>query len=192
MAEKVTKALDDFHTITPHLTVRGAEAAVAFYCRAFGASELYRNLAPDGKSVMHAELMVGDSRFFLHDEFPEQGELSPLDGQSTGVKLHLYVDDVDDAFKRAVEDRACDRDHARAGLFLGRSVRHPHRPVRTPLVDCDSHRRPLAPPASEAGQRVQYPAFRLAQRSPGLSGNRVRSLPNFGDDNHGPSRQARS
>lgn len=103
MAEKVTKALDDFHTITPHLTVRGAEAAVAFYCRAFGASELYRNLAPDGKSVMHAELMVGDSRFFLHDEFPEQGELSPLDGQSTGVKLHLYVAEVDELYQRAVE-----------------------------------------------------------------------------------------
>jgi PhnB protein len=103
MADKVTKALNDFHTITPHLTVRGAEAAVAFYCRAFGAAELYRNLAPDGKSVMHAELLVGDSRFLLHDEFPESGELSPLEGQSTGVKLHLYVDDVDDLYERAVE-----------------------------------------------------------------------------------------
>ena len=103
MADKVTKALNDFHTITPHLTVRGAEAAVAFYCRAFGAAELYRNLAPDGKSVMHAELLVGDSRFLLHDEFPESGEVSPLEGQSTGVKLHLYVDDVDDLYERAVE-----------------------------------------------------------------------------------------
>jgi PhnB protein len=103
MADKVTKALNDFHTITPHLTVRGAEAAVAFYCRAFGAAELYRNLAPDGKSVMHAELLVGDSRFLLHDEFPESGEVSPLDGQNTGVKLHLYVEDVDDLYERAVE-----------------------------------------------------------------------------------------
>jgi PhnB protein len=103
MADKVTKALNDFHTITPHLTVRGAEAAVAFYCRAFGAAELYRNLAPDGKSVMHAELLLGDSRFLLHDEFPESGEVSPLDGQNTGVKLHLYVEDVDDLYERAVE-----------------------------------------------------------------------------------------
>jgi PhnB protein len=103
MSDKVTKALDDFHTITPHLTVRGAEAAVAFYRRAFGAAELYRNLAPDGKSVMHAELMVGDSRFFLHDEFPEAGEISPLDGPATGVKLLLYVDDVDELYERTVE-----------------------------------------------------------------------------------------
>jgi PhnB protein len=102
MSPKASKALEDFHTITPHLTVRGVEEAVAFYSRAFGAAELYRNLAPDGKSIMHAELMLGDSRLLLHDEFPEQGEISPLGLASTGVKLHLYVDDVDDVFERAV------------------------------------------------------------------------------------------
>jgi PhnB protein len=103
MPDSATKAHDDFHTITPHLTVRGAEAAVAFYCRAFGAAELYRNLAPDGKLIMHSELMVGDSRFFIHDEFPEADEISPIDGSPTGVKLHLYVDDVDDLYQRAIE-----------------------------------------------------------------------------------------
>jgi PhnB protein len=102
MPDNVTKALEDFHTITPHLTVRGVSEAVEFYRRAFGASELYRNMAPDGKSVMHAELMLGDSRFLLHDEFPEHGEVSPLDGPPTGVKLHLYVDDVDDIYERTI------------------------------------------------------------------------------------------
>jgi PhnB protein len=102
MTGKVTKVLDDFHTITPHLTVRGVADAIAFYRRAFGAAELYRNLAPDGKSVMHAELMLGDSRFFLHDEFPDHGEVTPLGGQATGVVLHLYVDDVDEMFQSAV------------------------------------------------------------------------------------------
>jgi uncharacterized glyoxalase superfamily protein PhnB len=103
MSGKVTKVLDDFHTITPHLTVRGVAEAIDFYCRAFGAAELYRNLAPDGKAVMHAELMLGDSRFFLHDEFPEHGEVSPLGGQTTGVKLHLYVEDIDLMFQAAVD-----------------------------------------------------------------------------------------
>jgi uncharacterized glyoxalase superfamily protein PhnB len=103
MASTKSKALEDFHTITPHLTVRNAAAAIAFYCKAFGASELYRNHAPDGKSIMHAELMLGDSRFLLHDEFPERGELSPLAYNGSGVKLHLYVDDVDDVFQRAVD-----------------------------------------------------------------------------------------
>jgi PhnB protein len=103
MTQTKKKALDDFHTITPHLTVRGVPAAIDFYCRAFGAAELYRNLAPDGKSIMHCELMLGDSRFFIHDEFPEHGEVSPLGCPCTGVKLHLYVDDVDDIFQRAVD-----------------------------------------------------------------------------------------
>jgi PhnB protein len=103
MTAKATKALEDFHTITPHLTVRGVDQAITYYCGAFGASELYRNLAPDGKKIMHAELMLGDSRFLLHDEFPEAGEISPLGGQPTGVKLHLYVEDVDDMFQRAVD-----------------------------------------------------------------------------------------
>ena len=77
MPSKHSKTLEDFHTITPHLTVRGVSAAVKFYEKAFGAAELYRNLAPDGKSVMHAELLVGDSRLLLHDEFPDHGSLRP-------------------------------------------------------------------------------------------------------------------
>jgi uncharacterized glyoxalase superfamily protein PhnB len=103
MARAVTQGLDDFHTITPHLVVRDAARAIDFYRRAFGAAQLYRNLAPDGKSVMHAELLLGDSRFLLHDEFPEQGLLSPLGYQGTAVTLHLYVPDVDAVFEQAVQ-----------------------------------------------------------------------------------------
>ncbi len=106
MARAVTQGTDDFHTITPHLVVRGAAAAIDFYTRAFGASELYRNLASDGKSIMHAELMLGDSRFLLHDEFPEQGLLSPLGFGGTAITLHLYVPDVDAVFNSAVAQGA--------------------------------------------------------------------------------------
>jgi uncharacterized glyoxalase superfamily protein PhnB len=52
---------------------------------------------------MHAELMLGNSRFLLHDEFPEQKLLSPLAYEGTGVTLHLYVDDVDAMFRAAVD-----------------------------------------------------------------------------------------
>jgi PhnB protein len=103
MTAKATKALEDFHTITPHLTVRGVDEAITYYCQAFGAAELYRNMAPDGKKIMHAELMLGDSRFLLHDEFPEAGEISPMGGAAKGIKLHLYVEDVDDMFQHAVD-----------------------------------------------------------------------------------------
>ncbi len=102
MAHTVTQGIDDFHTITPHLVVRDAARAIEFYTRAFGAAELYRNLAPDGKSVMHAELMLGDSRFLLHDEFPERDLLSPKGYGGTAVTLHLYVGDVDTVFASAV------------------------------------------------------------------------------------------
>jgi PhnB protein len=102
MTSTVTQNVEDFHTITPHLIVRDAPRAIEFYTHAFGAAELYRNLAPDGKSVMHAELMLGDSRFLLHDEFPEQRLLSPIAYGGTGVTLHLYVDDVDAVFQAAV------------------------------------------------------------------------------------------
>ncbi len=106
MARTVTQTVDEFHTITPHLVVRDAAKAIEFYVRAFGAAELYRNMAPDGKSIMHAELMLGDSRFLVHDEFPEHGSLSPLGYNGTAVTLHLYVDDVDSMFDRAVKEGA--------------------------------------------------------------------------------------
>jgi len=103
MSHTAKQGFDDFHTITPHLVVRDAARAIEFYQCAFGAAELYRNHAPDGKSIMHSELMLGDSRFLLHDEFPERDLLSPLSYQGTAVTLHLYVADVDAVFARAVQ-----------------------------------------------------------------------------------------
>ncbi|MBI4014086.1 MAG: VOC family protein [Candidatus Rokubacteria bacterium] len=91
-----------YHTVTPQLTVRGAVEAIGFYKRAFGARELMRMAAPDGK-VMHAELRIGDSVFFLGDEFPETGCRSPQTlGGATGA-LHVYVRNVDAAVKQAAD-----------------------------------------------------------------------------------------
>ena len=56
-----------YHTVTPHLTVRGAADAIEFYKRAFGARERGRMPLPDGKTIMHAELQIGDSILFLAD-----------------------------------------------------------------------------------------------------------------------------
>jgi PhnB protein len=93
---------EDFRTITPHLVVQGVSKAVDFYGRAFGAEELYRNLAPDGVSVMHSELLLGDSRFFVNDEFPDHGVFAPRGEYGTGLTLHLYVPNVDAFYERAV------------------------------------------------------------------------------------------
>jgi uncharacterized glyoxalase superfamily protein PhnB len=102
MSEKVSPVPEDFRTITPHLVVKGVARAVEFYRRAFGAEELYRNVAPDGVSIIHSELLLGDSRYFLNDEFPERGVLAPDGERGTGVTLHVYVPDVDSFYGRAV------------------------------------------------------------------------------------------
>ncbi len=92
-----------YHTITPSLVVRGAAEAIAFYIRAFGAEEVSRAATPDGSKIMHAEIKIGDSRIMLNDEFPEMQCLSPLTIGNTGSGLHIYVEDVDAAYKQAVE-----------------------------------------------------------------------------------------
>lgn len=94
------KIPEGFHTITPGLTVRDAAKAIDFYRRAFGAVELYRMSAPGGK-IGHAELKIGDSIIMLSDEFP-MGARSPQSVGGTTVTLHLYVQDVDAAFKQAI------------------------------------------------------------------------------------------
>jgi PhnB protein len=86
---------------TPQLVVADAAAAIDFYRQAFGAHELYRNHAPDGRTIVHAELLLGAARFFVHDEVPAQGLRSPRSIGGTAVTLHLYVPDVDALFARA-------------------------------------------------------------------------------------------
>ena len=92
-----------FHTLTPHLEVRGAARAIDFYRAAFGAREIVRNVGPDGRMIMHAQLQIGDSMLLLHDEFAESGGESPHTLEGSAVTLHLYVQDADAAFARAVE-----------------------------------------------------------------------------------------
>lgn len=101
-AGRVQPIPEGYHTVTPHLTVRDAAGAIEFYKRAFGAEELGRMTAPDGESILHAELRIGDSRVFLCDENPEMGLRSPtsLGGASCG--FYLYVEDADAAFRKAV------------------------------------------------------------------------------------------
>ena len=91
-----------YHTITPYMTVRDAARAIEFYKQAFGAKERGVMKGPEGK-VMHAELVIGDSIIMLADEFPEFGSLSPQSIGGSGTGLHIYIEDVDSAFDRAVK-----------------------------------------------------------------------------------------
>ena len=102
MPEQVKAVPAGFHTLTPHLTVRDADKALEFYKNALGAEVLNVALMPDGK-VMHAALRIGDSMLMLNEEFPQYGGLSPLSVGGTGVTIHIYTEDVDAAFDRAVD-----------------------------------------------------------------------------------------
>lgn len=102
MTRRKGRVPEEFHTITPHLCVRDAARAVEFYREAFAAQELYRSMAPDGVSIRHCEMLMGDSRFFLVDENPGWGGRSPLMLGGTAVSLQLYVTDADAVFGCAV------------------------------------------------------------------------------------------
>lgn len=89
-------------SVVPHLVVRGGNAAIDFYKRAFGALGVRRMPGPGGQSVMHAELQTGNARLYLADEFPGMAGRSPLALKGSPVVIHLWFTDVDAAFARAV------------------------------------------------------------------------------------------
>lgn len=91
-----------YHSVTPYLAVAGAARAIEFYSKAFAAKELMRVPAPGG-AVGHAEIQIGDSRIMLADEFPDLAFRAPKSIGGTPVQLHVYVEDVDAVFKRAVD-----------------------------------------------------------------------------------------
>jgi len=96
---------EGYHSVTPYLIVRGGAAAIEYYIKAFGAVELFRFPAPDGK-VGHAEIKIGDSPIMLADEYPEMGYKGPQSIGGSSVSLMIYVEDVDTVFERAVSEGA--------------------------------------------------------------------------------------
>ncbi len=93
---------DGYHSITPYLIVQGAAEAIDFYMCAFGAKELVRMGAP-GEKIGHAELQIGDSRIMMADEHPEMNVLAPQVPGNSGVGICLYVANVDDIVKQAID-----------------------------------------------------------------------------------------
>jgi uncharacterized glyoxalase superfamily protein PhnB len=90
------------HSLTPHLVCAGAADAIEFYKAAFNAVDLGRLDGPNGK-LMHAMVRIGDSALMLVDEFPEWGSQGPKTLKGSPVTIHLYVDDADAVFARAVK-----------------------------------------------------------------------------------------
>ena len=102
MSTPVNPIPEGFHTVTPYLSVRGAAEAIEFYKKAFNAQERFRMPGPDGKSIGHAEIVIGNSIIMLADEFPDCGSISPQALNGTPVGLVLYVEDADAMFHQAI------------------------------------------------------------------------------------------
>lgn len=94
---------EGFHSVTPHLIIKDAGKAIDFYKKAFGATEICRIPGPDGKSIMHAEIQIGDSHIMIAEENPDWQCKGPTTLGGTPVTIHLYVKDADAAFKQAVD-----------------------------------------------------------------------------------------
>jgi len=91
-----------FGSLTPHVTIKGCQDALALYARAFGAEEVDVHRTPDG-GILHASMRIGDSMLMMNEEYPDQGVLGPDPARRSPVVLHLYVEDVDGWHERATQ-----------------------------------------------------------------------------------------
>jgi PhnB protein len=101
-APRVKAIPDGYRTLTPGFCVRNAAGAIDFYKRAFGARERMRLMKPDGTTLAHAELRIGDSQFMLGEEDPAMGARSAQTLGGSPVNFYLYVPNVDAAVQRAL------------------------------------------------------------------------------------------
>lgn len=90
-----------YHSLIPILNIRGADKAIDFYVKAFGAREIGRITMADG-TIAHCEMEIGDSRLMLAEENTAWGNKSPDMLGDTPVTICLYVENVDDFFSRAL------------------------------------------------------------------------------------------
>jgi PhnB protein len=96
---------ENYPRVMPYLYVDGAKAAIDFYTSVIGA-EVRMTMPGPGGRVGHAELSLGDSVIMLADEFPDMGVRGPKSMGGTPVAIHVYVEDVDATFDKALSSGA--------------------------------------------------------------------------------------
>jgi len=100
----MTKAIPEgFHSVTPMFVFKDARKAIEFYKRAFGAQERFAMPGPDGKGVMHAEVRIGTSIIMMGEENPQQPCKSAETIGGSPVSFYIYLENVDEAFRIALE-----------------------------------------------------------------------------------------
>ena len=92
---------DGYHSLQPYLYFKNTPDAIAFYAKAFGATERMRMPDKSGR-IMHAEINLGDSCIMMADENADMGAYSPEHYGGVAMSLVLYVEDCDVVYKKAL------------------------------------------------------------------------------------------
>jgi PhnB protein len=90
----VTPIPEGYNSVSPYIIVQGAERLIELLKRTFDAEERERLTQPDG-SIAHAEVKIGDSIVMIADAGVEYAPMPS--------RFHVYVPDVDAAYKRALQ-----------------------------------------------------------------------------------------
>ncbi|MGC2661460.1 MAG: VOC family protein [Bryobacteraceae bacterium] len=102
---KVKPIPDGYHTVQPYLMFNNCSEAIAFYARAFGASEKLRMADPKGR-IQHAEIQIGDSILMMADEAPQMEAFSIDHFGGSPVSLLIYTENCDGMYAEALKSGA--------------------------------------------------------------------------------------
>ena len=94
---------EGYQTLTPSFVFKDARKAIEFYRKAFGAEERFVMPGPDGKGIMHAEVRIGSSIIMMGEENPQYPCKSAETMGGSPISFYVYVDNVDEAFRTAVD-----------------------------------------------------------------------------------------
>jgi len=93
---KVDPVPRGFHTVTPYMVAEDGDAILAFAKNAFGAEQLLRAIG--GAGAIHGETRIGDTTLMMGGGIPGK----PFSGKANATALHIYVEDTDAAYQRAL------------------------------------------------------------------------------------------
>ena len=93
--------------ITPYLTINGAEKALEFYQKAFGATDIFRHPDEDGKRLFHARMTIVGGTVMMSDDYSKDhgGPPAPAPDKPAPVAVSIALesaDKVDAMFRQAV------------------------------------------------------------------------------------------
>lgn len=86
-----------YHTITPYLIAQDAPALIDFVTQVFGGEKMFQSIGSAGG--IHSEVRVGDSMLMIGGGSPQLS----WRGDAMPQSLHVYVQDADAVYRRALE-----------------------------------------------------------------------------------------